>query len=311
MKKQSKFPLKDLLIVLGTLGFGFFCFLSINFKTLGNTSNSIIGAVIISCILGGLAYSLKLLKCTSRNFKTCYIWQWILIPLFLVAAFLAIFPFSHYFVINEQKETIQKQLVSNITKAEGLFSEYELYAENRLNLYENSLNAIVKGEGVNKEEYEKYGFNGTNDSAKVDSKVMDLQIKLYPTNYEDMKNDDSMWLSESKKNTENWSPTGIVKVVNSLEIKISTSYDQLKYYAEFLAEGEDTTTIDFPFSLTIDDLSSKLKQRANPTPTALIIGIGLYLTMLLSYFISSKHSKNPGCKVIFGKAKLNKNENEL
>ena len=126
-----------------------------------------------------------------------------------------------------------------------------------------------------------------------------------------MKNDDSMWLSESKKNTENWSPTGIVKVVNSLEIKISTSYDQLKYYAEFRAEGEDTTTIDFPFSLTIDDLSSKLKQRSNPTPTALIIGIGFYLTMLLSYFISSKHSKNPGCKVIFGKAKLNKNENEL
>ena len=67
---QSKFSLADLLTVLGTLGFGFFCFLSLNFKTLGDTTTSIIWAVTISLILGGLAFGVKLLKRTSRNFKT-------------------------------------------------------------------------------------------------------------------------------------------------------------------------------------------------------------------------------------------------
>ena len=67
---QSKFSLADLLTVLGTLGFGFFCFLSLNFLTLGESTLSIIWAVLISFILGGLALGVKLLIRTSRNVNT-------------------------------------------------------------------------------------------------------------------------------------------------------------------------------------------------------------------------------------------------
>src|SRR5690606_8973393 len=123
----------DLLTVLGTLGFGFFCFLSVNCLTLGDTDSSIIYAVLISCILGGLTFGVKLLKRTSHNFKTCIIWEWILIILFIVVAFFAIIPFSHYFVVTAQKEDIKKKVVSNITQAEGIFLDYESYADNRLN----------------------------------------------------------------------------------------------------------------------------------------------------------------------------------
>ncbi len=113
---QSKFSLADLLTILGALIFGFICFLSVNFLTLGDTTLSIIWAVIISLILGGLAFGVKLVKRTSRNFKTYIIWEWLLIFLFLVVAFFAnISVFSHYFVVTAQKEAIQKKVVSNIT----------------------------------------------------------------------------------------------------------------------------------------------------------------------------------------------------
>ncbi|MGI6409859.1 MAG: hypothetical protein ACOX0V_01285 [Bacteroidales bacterium] len=155
---QSKFSLADLLTVLGTLGFGFFCFLSVNFLTLGDTTLSIIWAVLISFILGGLAFGVKLVKRTSRNFKTFIIWEWVLIFLFVVVAFFAIFPFSHYFVVTAQKENIQNKVVSNITQAEGLFIAYESYADNRLNIYKSRLNSIVAAKRVNPEEYKNFGF---------------------------------------------------------------------------------------------------------------------------------------------------------
>jgi hypothetical protein len=304
---QSKFSLADLLTVLGTLGFGFFCFLSLNFLTLGDTTTSIIWAVLISFVLGGLAFGVKLLKRTSRNFKTFIIWEWVLIFLFIVVAFFAIFPFSHYFVVTAQKDSIQKKVVSNITQAEGLFIAYESYANNRLNIYENRLNSIVAAKRVNPEEYKNFGFvDGTDDKIQVENKMFSLKAQLYPSNYSDMKQIDFTWLSDAKSKVTSWSPTGIVKVVNTLKIEISSWSKQLKSYSSFRAKGETATDFDFP--LSFDDVSSIFNQSTNPNPLALIIGIALYLLMFLSYFITKRHSRYPGLKVIFSMGSSKENE---
>lgn len=305
---QSKFSLADLLTVLGTLGYGFFCFLSINFLTLGDTTTSIIGAVLISSIIGGLAFGVKLLKRTSRNFKTFIIWEWILIFLFIVVAFFAIFPFSHYFVVSAQKENIQKKVISNITQAEGLFLDYELYADSRLNIYKSRLNSIISAKIVDPNGYTNFGFiEGADDSIQVENKMFILKAQLYPSNYSDMKQIDSTWLSDSKDKVKSWSPTGIVKVVNTLKIEISSWSKQLKSYSSFRAPKEAASDFDFP--LTFDDVSSKFNQSTTPNLLALIIGIALYLLMFLSYFITKRHSRYPGLKVIF--SICSRKENEL
>ena len=311
---QSKFSLADLLTVLGTLGFGFFCFLSLNFLTLGDTTLSIIWAVIISLILGGLAFGVKLVKRTSRNFKTFIIWEWVLIFLFVVVAFFAIFPFSHYFVVTAQKENIQNKVVSNITQAEGLFIAYESYADNRLNIYKSRLNSIVAAKRVNPEEYKNFGFvEGTDDNTQVENKMFSLKAQLYPSNYSEMKQIDSDWLSDAKDKVTSWSPTGIVKVVNTLKIEISSWNGQLKSYSSFRAKGETATDFDFP--LSFDDVSGIFKQRTTPNPIALLIGFGLYLLMMLSYFITKRDTRSPlrgnfikGLKLIFRVGSVRENE---
>ncbi len=226
---QSKFSLADLLTVLGAFGFGLFCFLSLNFLTLGDTTTSIIGAVLISFILGGLAFGVKLLKRSSRNFKTFIIWEWVLIISFIVVAFIAIYPFSHYFVVTAQKENIQNKVVSNITQAEGLFLDYESYADDRLNIYKSRLASIVAAKEVDPEGYMSFGFvKGTDDSTQVENKMFSLKAQLYPSNYLMMKKVESTWLSDSKDKITSWSPTGIVKVVNTLKVDISSWKEQLK-----------------------------------------------------------------------------------
>lgn len=306
---QSKFSLADLLTVLGTLGFGFFCFLSINFLTLGDTSTSIIWAAIISSILGGLAFGVKLVKRTSRNFKTYIIWEWILIFLFAVIGFFVLFPFSHYFVVSAQKENIQNKVVSNISQAEGLFEAYESYANNRLTIYKSRLNSIVAAKRVNPERYRSFNFiAGTDDNIQVENKMFSLKAQLYPSNYSEMKKVNSAWLSDAKDKVTSWSPTGIVKVVNTLNVEIPSWNEKLKSYSSFRAKGETATDFDFP--LSFDDVSGIFNQRtnANPNTSAFILGISFYLLMLLSYFVTKRHSRYPGLKVIFGMGSSRENE---
>lgn len=308
---QSKFSLADLLIVLGALCFGFFCFLSLNFLTLGDTTTSMIGAVVISFVLGGLAFGLKLLKRTSRNFKTCIIFESFLIILFLVVSFLAIMPFSHFFVVSAQQESIKFKVLSSIVQAEGLFTDYETYANKRLNIHRNNLMSVVYAKALNPLDYKNYGFiDGIDDNRQVYNEILSLKFQLYPTNYSQMKQIDSVWLADAKDKVTSWSPLGIVKVVNTLNAEVLSWNQQLKSYSSFRArKGEEGYPVfDSAAKLTFDDVSGIFTKRSTPNTVALIFGIGTYLLMMLSYFITKRHPRFPGLRVVFGTGGNKENE---
>lgn len=304
---QSKFSLADLLTVLGTVGFGFFCFLSINFLTLGDTAISIIWALLIACIVGGLALGAKLLKRASRNFKNCIIGEWVLLLLFIVSSIIAVFPFSHYFAVSAQKEEIQQKLILNISQAEGLFGAYEDYANNRLEIYNSRLHSIVAAKRINPGEYRDFGFvDGTDDNTQIENKMFTLRAQLFPSNYYEMKQVDSTWLSDAKAKITKWSPIGIVKVVNTLKTEISSWSNQLNSNSSFRAHGEEAE--DFNIPLSFDNVSNKFNQSTTPTAMAILVAILFYALMLLSYFITKRHPRYPGLKVIFGSESDKDNE---
>ena len=197
---QSKFSLADLLTILGAIIFGFFCFLSFNFISLGETVLSVVWASVLAIILGGLALIAKLLKRTSRNFKSCIIWEWVVLFLFVCMAFIATLPFSHNFTVYENKSDIQQKVVKNITQAEGLFTDYEKYASNRLKIYKSRLNSVSSAKNVNPKEYREYGFvDGTDDETQIKNKIFSLKAQLYPSNYQDIKGCNSKCRSELEK----------------------------------------------------------------------------------------------------------------
>jgi hypothetical protein len=111
-------------------------------------------------------------------------------------------------------------------------------------------------------------------------------------------------LSDAKDKVTSWSPTGIVKVVNTLKIEISSWNEQLKSYSSFRAKGETATDFDFP--LSFDDVSGIFNKNSKPTLLSLSIGIGLFVLLLLSYLITRRHSKNP--YTLFGKRKVKKDD---
>ncbi|MDR1170753.1 MAG: hypothetical protein LBK97_07975 [Prevotellaceae bacterium] len=302
----SKFSLADLLTVLGTLGFGFFCFLSLNFISLGETVPSIIYAVAIAMILGGLAFGAKTLKKTSRNFKTCIIWEWILLFLFAAVALIAIIPFSHYFTVAEQKSEIQQQLTASIEQAERMFTGYEDYANKRLGIYRDRLNSIVEAKKTNSGKYNDIFEGNKDDKEQVKTKMNIFRKQLYSPDYEAMRLKDSVWIASAKAIIANWKPIGIVNVIKTIENRVSSRRDELRQFSTVRAQGEEAK--DFEYLFTFDDVTGKITELDSPAALAIAVVAGLYALMLLSYFITKRHPRYPGLKMIFGTAKSAINE---
>lgn len=292
----SKFSLADLLTVLGAGVFGFFCFLSLNFLSFGNRVQSVAGAVVLALIVGGLAFGVKLIKTTKRNFQHYIVWEYIFLLLFAGVAFVATFPFSHYFSILQQRTGIQREVTTSIGQAESMFSDYENYARDRENIYKSRLNSVIAAKNIQPSEYVQYGFvNSTNDSVQVENKMFTLHAQLFPSNYEgegSIKQTATNWLANAKNTLESKRAFtfGIVKVLKNLQFNISIWKDELKKLSAFRAQGEPAN--DFEYPLTFKDETTIFTALSTPTPVAISIAIGLYVLMLLSYFVSKRSTKN-------------------
>ncbi|MFN3760285.1 MAG: hypothetical protein ACK4SF_13830 [Algoriphagus aquaeductus] len=302
---SSKFSLADLLTVLTALGFSYICFLGLNFYSLGNTSKSILNTLLILTLLGGTALGTKVLKKTSRNFKTSLVFELILLTFFLgLIVIFSISPFPHYFHVNEQKDEIQKELIENISQAENLFREYEEYALLRENMYKNKLNSIVNSKRINSSDYEYYGFTFDNisDDLQIQNKLFTIHAELFPSNYSDSMNNNGIkevateWLQNAKKTTTNWKSIGIVSIVNDVEKNTNDWKNILVSLSKVKQKGENAE--DFNYELSFENVKGNLTTLKKPNTTSTIFAIGTCILMLFSYFISERHSKSPGFKKI-------------
>ena len=306
---QSKFSLADLLTILAAIAFGFVCFLSTNFFTLGDTWQSVFLSLVITVLLAGLALGAKLLKRTSRNFKTSFVWEMILLVLFVgFSIFFSYISFPHFFTVSAQKDEIQNKLMASINQAENMFAEYEYYAENRENLFKNKLISVVNSKGINPSEYSDYGFenNGVSDEKQIETKMFTVHADLFPSNYNEMKTKDSIWLINSKTIIEKWNPFGLIKVMNSIEHNSKEWLAELISLSSIREKSEQTE--DFTYNLTFEDVKTHFTKRGNPTPFTIGLAVISYILMLLSWFITKRHTRFPGIKIIFGFGKNADNE---
>ena len=283
--------------------FGFICFLSLNFLSLGETVPSIVFSIIFALLLSIPVFVAICLKKTSRPTKFKIIWEGVLLFLFVVFAFVFVFPFSHYFTVSSQKAVIQSKLITNIEQAVGMFDAYEDYANNRLHIYDGRLRSVANAQNVNPSQFRDFGFeDGQNVNEQIDRKMFTLRARLFPSNYEDIKRVASAWLAEQKNTIANWSPTGIVKIVNSAESEITAWRNELKQLSSFRAQGENS--VDFEFPLTFDDVTDKITELGSLSRLSILIALVLYAIILLPYRAIRRHPRFPGCKTLF-KSKSN------
>ena len=311
---QSKFSLADVLTILTALGFGFICFLGTNFYTLGNIPKSILIALIITILLFGTAFSAKLLKRTSVNFKTRFIGEIVLLVVFtLLLVLFTYMPFSHYFTVSAKNSIIVNKIQKSIKQSENMFPEYELYAENRMVLYKSTLKSIIDNKEGNKSDYEKYGFQvGNSDEMQLNKKMENISATLFPTNYSDtitqkgLKEVANNWLLDAKGSLD-WKPIGITNVVVDIESKSTGWLSMLIEMSNIKQKNESPK--DFTYSLMpTDDIKQYFTKLEKASNTSLLFAFLTWVLMILSWFVTMRHTRFPGFKLLFGKSGQSNNE---
>lgn len=299
--KQSKFPLADVLTVLTALAFGFICFLGKNFYSLGNTTVSITWAAIITVSLAGTALIAKSLKRTGRNFKTSFILEIAVLILFTgLTVFFALSLFPHYFNVSDKKTEIQNILQTSITQAENLFPEYEAYAIRRENTFKSGLKAAETLQNPN--DLRKYALMDKSQvpyNTQIEHKMSTLHTYLFPPGYSDTINKDGIkevattWLSKAKKIKNSWNPISIVHVVNDVERNSEKWKIQLIGFSQKVnIPGENFTP--FVYQLNFTNVKTYFTATGKPTLLSIALSAGAYLLMLLSWFVTKRHSRSTG-----------------
>ena len=309
--KDTKFSLADLLTLTAALVYGFVCFLSFNFDSLGDSRQSMLWAGLIALLLGGLALGIKLLKRASTNFKFTIIMEWVLLLPFVLASLIFMPFFAHFFAVSAQKDSIQANINNGLDDAESMYTAYKKYADNRLKVYENQLLSVAAAKEINPSSYSQYGFWGdTHDSIQISTKVDDiLEPKLYPSNYEAIKENNLVWLNKAKKSVQEWKPIGVVGVVNELNANINKWKEELISYSSFKAQGEEPEVFDY--ALTLEEVSDQFVVGAAKVPIlAYILSLSLCLLMLFSYIITPRHTRFPGMRIVFGGSRRNKDSSQ-
>ncbi len=307
---NSKFSLADVLTVFAAIAFGLVSFLGVDFMNIGNTKvwgmshtiGCIVVAIVIALLLGGTAFGAKLLKRTSRNFKTCFIWE--IVFLFFFVIFALFFttkssPFPHFFMVLSNKTEIKEKLQTSITQAENMFAAYETYADNREILYKHKLKSVVSAKNTNPAEYKKYGFDGTSgvpDSLQINTKMFIVHADLFPTNYCDTINKNGIkevayaWLNDSKTATNTWYfPVGSAGVVADIQKNSEDWLNTLINLSQVRENGEIAT--DFEYSFEFDDVESYYTKFSSPTGLAIAFAMLVYVMFLLSWFVTKRSTK--------------------
>jgi hypothetical protein len=312
---QSKFSLADVLTILTALGFGFICFLGTNFYTLGNIPKSILIALIITLLLFSTAFTAKLLKRTSVNFKTRFISEMVLLVVFTMLLLLFTYmPFSHYFTVSAKNTIIVNKIQTSIAQAENMFPKYELEAENRMDLYNSKLKSVIAAKEPNPTEYANYGFkNGISDEIQLNKKMENISATLFPTNYSDsltqkgIKEVAMNWLLDAKSSTVNWKPIGITNVVVDIESKSNEWLSMLIEISKIKQKNELAEDFTYPQIPTyeIKQYFTTIEKVSN---TSLIFAFITWALMMLSWFVTKRHTRFPGFKILFSKSGQSNNE---
>jgi hypothetical protein len=295
--KQIKFSLAVVINLLAALTFGYFCFLGANFYTLGDKGTSIAVAVIITLLLIGTSLGAKLLKQTKRNFKSRFIWEIVLLVLFSVlTASFTYYPFSHYFVVSAQKPTIQKKLNENIAQAQNIYLEYESYVTTRIGIYSSKIDVAILNIDSQPKELEKFGISrSVSVSLPIQRKnqIDKINYILLPQNFNQIKTNDSTWLTNAQNSVVNWEPISLVDVINNIENNTANSLNQLVKFSEMKGKNESYPKFS-PDKPHPNNVKNYFTTIGRPSPFSIVLAFFSYLLMLLSWFITKRDSRSTG-----------------
>lgn len=156
----------------------------------------------------------QIFKGTNEKFDRSLIIERILICLCPIAFIWAMLPYNHFWNVFSEREQIESMFNTSIEKSRQMFVDYDQYSNDRIRMYENTLDNIIRNKTQNPNKYRKAGFDGSNDNIIKGNYVETLKLQLLSENIDSLCLSASAWIEKASQNTSVWNAFLVGNVKN-------------------------------------------------------------------------------------------------
>lgn len=287
---KIKFSLAAVFALIAAAVFGWFFFLGTNFLNKGDIQKSILMTLVACLVLFMMVLLIIKIKSAKRNFKKNAIVELFLLFVYVFLAIVAFIPFAHYFTVLGRKAEIKYKMDLGIDIVKKRFVDYKACADNSILSENGKLDIAIFGK--DKGGYANYlsaGFKniGIDDTVQKTTLLDNYKDDFLPAKYDTLKKYADKWLDDARFAFDKWKPISLMNVVNSIEKEANGWIAQIRGY-----NGKSASCIGGSFSFASVD--KELTERGGSSLVPILGALGLFLVLLLPYFVADRSPRHPG-----------------
>ena len=287
MNRKLRFSWGHIVAFLALIFIAYVVFMGATYYTIGNYSIGLITMgccilMIVSTILGA-----QVLKGVDKKFHRSIIWERILIATSPIIICLVGIPFCHFWTVQSSEEKIIEQFKKSINASWGIFSDYEVYSQERINQLGSNLKSSVKDEKL------------------INNRVEELSLYLNNSTEKSI-NEAKKWINEVNNDPSIWN-VFLFGNISTIESAIAQWTESLNNHSSKSISSESTPNL---FSTANPNKEKALSGLASlkliyqktdkPNTPAIVTLLICYLMLLCPYFVQERHSRN--VETFFGRA---------
>lgn len=267
----------------------------------GDFSAAAIKVFIIDIVLLVTFIGAQILKGTDRKFNRSIIIERILICLCPIVFIWSMIPYNHYWNVYSERNHIEVMFSTSIKKSKTMFTEYNSYANNRINNYSQHLTTAIDNKSTNPSQYKSAGFSGDSDALQKENYIHTLQLQLLSQNTDSLQTLALKWIESANQGASVWNAF-LIGNIDKISDAIKSWNSTLVQVPEFKMSNEPDNIQLFnseqnSYGQAIEGLQGLKDIYKNTQGIAfntIWSGILLFLMLLFPYFLQKRNTRAIG-----------------
>ena len=302
MNKKLKFSWGHIIAFIALIFIAYTTFVGLTYMNKGNftIAGILTGGIVLLLLL--IFMAVQQLKGCDEKFDKKIVNERLLFfssPVLFVALMI---PYAHTWKVQRNNDEIVEQFNEAINSSRQMFTDYENYANNRIDDYRNSMEAVITYDSL-RDKYLGCGFTGGMERTQIENRVEALRLQLLSCDYDSLKVLADNWINDANQGANVWNVflLGNIKEISSA---IERWHEQLASFStKHTMEGESVLEGNIaPFDENHESIQKALDglkglsdiytEKGWPSLWGWLTGALCYIMLLFPWYIQKRNSNN-------------------
>lgn len=302
MNEKLKFSWGHILAFVAIIFMGYITFMGATYLFKGSYVKIGITVVLTLLLLVTFFIGAQFFKGTEKEFKKRI---WVerffvcLAPILILLMIRPFSPFAHFWAIENQSKKVKEEFGKSISGSKQLFTDYDIYANNRIDALRENLTSVVENKNVDHQVYEQFGFIDFDDEMQIGNRTKALEAQLKPTGYDSLKLMANKWIDEASRGASVWN-VFLIGNVSAIKAAIKQWHSYLQEFSkkQFSIESDglyfDANNQSLNTAISgLDELTNMYGNKSTKSPwEAWLSGFLCYLFLMVPYFVQRRSTQS-------------------